>query len=336
MTDIMQAQQSMQEMSQDQLKQLQDLAGEYNTGATSSGLNVPKMAVSYADESPNYGKWVIGEEKDENGNIVEHGTVMYFFIPLAVFKQFSYYPDKKHDDGTKPCRSNPFRTWDESVKGSEYGYNCLSKTNPCPLRDKSRKQSCKMQLVVFGLAYDEQGQEHKCVTYMKGKTMMEFQDYIQSATQKGPKGVPLPLFLLGTALSTERGKYSGRTYWIGKFTLKSVLIDQMSRLQAYADEILQAAQSMGEVEKQPGEVSNPVDPDTTQEQMQSASEQMDDLPDGFGPPQQQPQPQAAPAQSHAGQEQPSSSIDKLSSELDNIDFGGGEQQGDGAKIEVPF
>lgn len=119
-----------------------------NRNDSSGGVRVPIIRINYDPESKiERVAWIIGQEKDNSGNIINEGKRVKGFVILEVKRRYNLYDQLNNDNN---CCS-PMFDYGEEVRGNKHGYVC-GKT--CPRRDKETfgAATCKAQYVPFGMA----------------------------------------------------------------------------------------------------------------------------------------------------------------------------------------
>lgn len=212
-------------MKKEDLAKLAELAQQFNVEVDRPQL--PVMKINYDPDSKyERGVWVVGQKKDENGNIVDEGQIVKEFVLLAIYNRYSLYDET---DTKKNCKS-PLHTIAEvgSVRGDNYGYICGAK---CPHRAGDAKPRCSAQKVLFGVAITEAGEKIDCVAYIKGAGYMPLVDYLKKhPTQVG--SVDVPIFAHTIALSSRKEKNKGTVYFVPVFETGDIL--PMAEIQAMA------------------------------------------------------------------------------------------------------
>lgn len=120
-------------------------------------------------------------------------------------QQYSFY----HDDPKKRCSSQLILDNSEVPIGNNLKKECRSKTDPCPRRAEGvdAKEKCSCQHVVFNEVKDSEGNTHKSVMYLKGKSYMPFSDYLKAA------GIN-PVYFFPTKLTNKMEKQGSVNYWV--------------------------------------------------------------------------------------------------------------------------
>ena len=193
------------------LAQLGAMANKEDTGGTAQ--QIPVLKINYDPDSKfDRGAWVVGQSKDQEGNITDEGQLVKGLVILMVKNRWSYFVQ---GDTRKNCNS-PFYNFGDSVRGSNYGYACGSS---CPYREDGINPRCKAQKVFFGLAVTAEGKMVDCISYLGGASYMPATDYIKSIEKAKVKGgyMPIPLFTSLTLLGSEKKKNAGTTYFEAVF-----------------------------------------------------------------------------------------------------------------------
>ena len=202
---------------------------------------VPVLKINYdADADHPRGAWVVGQQKDQDGNITEQGQLVKGLVILMVRNRFSYYDQKN----TKNNCNSPFFRNGEQVHGSNYGYVC---GKSCPYREEGRQPRCKAQKVVFGLAVTAKGKMVECIGYMGGASYMPAADYIDQIKKVKVKGgwQPLPLYTYLALLGSEKKKNAGTTYFEARF--KQGPVFKMDQIKAFKEKRDEAAEYIGRI-----------------------------------------------------------------------------------------
>lgn len=181
---------------------------------------IPVMKINYdPDSAYDRGLWVVGQQKDQDGNIIDEGKLVKGFVFFVSRHRYSFYDP---NGNAKPCNS-PFFIQKPGVKvrGSEYK-NICGKT--CPYREEGRNPRCKAQMVYFGMALTEDKKFVECISYQGGASYMNasnYAKYITSLKAKAPTGgyMDLPPFYFLTMLNTKKEKNQGTTYFVSQFKL---------------------------------------------------------------------------------------------------------------------
>jgi len=192
------------------------LAGMVDRDDT-TGASIPILKINYVstEEGSKFpkGTWLIGQQKDSEGNITDQGKEVKGLVILAVRNRFSYYNKKN----TASNCSSPFHTQGEPVKGNKYHNACGS---TCPYRAKDLNPRCKAQKVVFGVAITADGEALDCMAYIQGQSYVPFTDYYKTLTKRRVKAgfADIPPFCHLTLLASEKQKYDATVYFSGVFT----------------------------------------------------------------------------------------------------------------------
>jgi len=189
--------------------------GGYVSPEDAAPAQVPVLKMNYDAESKHpRGAWVVGQQKDKEGNIVAEGDIVKGLVILTVRNRFAYF---MQGDMTKNCQSPLHTRNDSPVRGSKYGYVC---GRECPYRNKEITPHCKAQHVVYGVALTEGGASINCQAYISGDSYMPFSEYYKTLTRKKTKGgyVDVPPFYAVTLLGSLKKKNAGTTYFQSVFS----------------------------------------------------------------------------------------------------------------------
>lgn len=232
------------------------------------GNKVPILKINYDDESKyEKGAWVVGQEKDNDGNITNEGSLVKGLVILIVMNRYNYY---NQTDSSKNCSSTyhePFAV----VRGFKHGYVC-GKT--CPYRAEDAAPRCKAQKVVFGVAFTEDKKAIDCISYIQGDSYMPFNDYMESMVKVKTKDglYKFPPFAFMTALGSEKKKNKGTVYWAGTFTRGSVFnVGQTEAFSKKADQVLEYLERLKDAPKKTASAAGTMP-------ARSAAEVEDDVP----------------------------------------------------------
>lgn len=180
------------------------------------GVSIPILKINYTstDDGSIHPKWawVVGQQKDKEGNITDQGKVAKALVILSKRNRFSFYNKK---DTSQNC-SSKLHKFGEQVHGSNHGHVCGS---ACPFREKDRNPRCKAQQVIFGVALCEDGTAVDCMTYIQGNSYVPFMDYYKGLTRVRVKSgfADIPPFVRPTLLESQKEKYDATVYYIGVF-----------------------------------------------------------------------------------------------------------------------
>lgn len=221
-----------------------------------TGVSIPILKINYVSTEDGSkfpkGTWVIGQQKDSEGNVTEQGKEVKALVILAARNRFSYY--NKRDTGAN-C-SSPLHTQGESVKGNHYGNVCGS---ACPYRAKDLNPRCKAQKVVFGVALTPTGEALDCMAYIQGQTYVPFTDYYKALTKRRVKAgfVDIPPFCHPTLLSTEKQKYDATVYFNGVFAQGPMFtMEQIKGFEIRRDAAKQVIDRLNQMYGQPRDAGN--------------------------------------------------------------------------------
>ena len=174
---------------------------------------LPVMKINYDPDSKHpRGAWLVGQRKDQDGNITEQGQLVKGFVALLVRNRWSYYNQKNVAEN---CNSHLFLNG-EQVRGNRLG-NVCGKT--CPMREEGRNPRCKAQKVMFGLAVTADGKMADCITYQSGASYMPTAEYIDELKRYKSKGgyIEIPLYTYITLLGSKKEKNAGTTYFVSQY-----------------------------------------------------------------------------------------------------------------------
>lgn len=196
-------------MDTDNLRELAEMFDSEDVGGAPARL--PVLKINYEEDCKHApGVWVVGQEKDQNGELTNDGQAVKGFVVLVVKNRYSLYSQK---NPSLNCSSPVFTN--ERVRGNNHGHIC---GKSCPYRDKDADPRCKAQKVAYGVALTESGEYVDCVAYFKGASYMPLMDYLDDVTKlrKGSKYVEIPPFCYLTLLDTEKRKAPGspRPYYV--------------------------------------------------------------------------------------------------------------------------
>lgn len=219
------------DMTLEQLQKLSAMAQEQNT--SSSGPKIPIVKINYDVESKyKPGEWVVGQEKDKDGNISNEGKHVKGFVVFAVKRRYNLYSTTNKDEN---CCS-PFFDFGDEVRGVKHGYVC-GKT--CPFRDKEVRGNnvCKAQLVPFGMAITDENEAIFSRIYVQGKSYMPFSELIEKGCTVFSDGreFKLPTYAFMTMLSSVREKNGATTYYVGQFSRGNIF--NMDQIEKFAGQL---------------------------------------------------------------------------------------------------
>jgi len=217
--------------------------------------------INYEDCGLPKGVWVIGQRKDQSGNVEECGRVIgtlgkavktidgadfeillqkNAIVPLVIRQRYNFYSEKNQ---SLNCHSPLIRNLYQEVHGSTHGYQC---GNSCPYRDKNLNDRCRLEFVLFGLAISDEGREEPVVMYIKGASYIPFDDWKKSATigkfDIGGKTIEKPVRLCTyyLTLGSVPRKKGMVNYFQGYFEKGDMIgsKEQFERYVALADELI--------------------------------------------------------------------------------------------------
>jgi len=195
-----------------ELEILEALANKHN--GTKERAQVPLLKINYDDFSKHpKGVWVVGQRKDDSGDIIDEGKIAKELIILQVRNRYSLYNEANKDSN---C-SSPYHFDGEQVRGNKHGFVC---GKACKYRALDAKPRCSAQKVVFGIAITEDGEEIECIAYIKGTSYFPFVEYISSAQLVKINGnlVKVPLYAFKTILAQPKVEKKGsRIYYVAQF-----------------------------------------------------------------------------------------------------------------------
>ena len=220
------------DMTLEQLQKLSAMAQEQNTSG-SNGPKIPIVKINYDAESKyKPGEWVVGQEKDKDGNISNEGKRVKGFVVFTVKRRYNLYSTTSKDEN---CCSPLFDFGDEP-RGIKHGYVC-GKT--CPFRDKETRGGnvCKAQLVPFGMAITDDNEAIFARIYVQGKSYMPFSEMIEKGCTIFSDGreYKLPTYAFMTMLSSVREKNGATTYYVGQFSRGNVF--SMEQIEKFAAQL---------------------------------------------------------------------------------------------------
>ena len=193
---------------------LEHLAGKADKDDAGGEVKqLPVLKINYDPDSDHpRGAWVVGQRKDQDGNIVEQGQPVKGFVALLMRNRWSYYNQKNVAEN---CNSRLYLNG-EQVRGNRLG-NVCGKT--CPMREEGRNPRCKAQKVLFGLAVTADGKMIECISYQSGASYMPTADYIDELKKYKAKGgyVEIPLYTYLTLLGSKKEKNAGTTYFVSQY-----------------------------------------------------------------------------------------------------------------------
>ncbi len=202
---------------------LRQLSGHIRREDSGGDLDqLPILKINYDGESKfKVGSWVVGQKKDKDGNITDHGIQACKMIILSIRRRYSYYNQL---DTTKNCSSTIYTDGDQVV-GNKYGHSCQS--GDCPHRDIKVLPRCKAQWVLFGMAITEDAKLIDCMAYIQGSSYMPFSEFKKDKLLKIKLDdggyMEVPPFAQIVNLETERQKNGGSTYFVVNFKIDRLL-----------------------------------------------------------------------------------------------------------------
>ncbi len=233
------------------LAKLQTMANEQEHG--SGGVRVPIIRINYDPESKiERGAWIIGQEKDNSGNIINEGKRVKGFVILEVKRRYNLYDQLNNDNN---CCS-PMFDYGEEVRGNKHGYVC-GKT--CPRRDKETfgAATCKAQYVPFGMAITDDNEAIFARAFIQGASYMPFQEYLDTAKVFVAEGKSwkLPTYAFMTLLSSKKESNKGTTYFVGQFTRGTLFsMEQIEKFASQLDQTLDVIRDLNNAMKKGKEV----------------------------------------------------------------------------------
>lgn len=189
------------------LEALAGIARESNKGV--GNASIPVMKIQYdEDAKTERGVFVVGQKKNEKGEIEDEGKVVKGFIILAVRDRYSLFDNKNKQNN---CSSIMFLRGDrQEIKGHKHGFFCGPE---CMYRDKSLTNYCKAQKVAFCIAICEDGSMVECVSYWHGNNYMPLADHVEKQLTRvvvNGKPVETPMFAWVNKYSTRKEKTKAR------------------------------------------------------------------------------------------------------------------------------
>lgn len=221
------------------LEALAGIARETNKGV--GNTSIPVMKIQYdEDAKTERGVFVVGQKKNEKGEIEDEGKVVKGFIILAVRDRYSLFDNKNKQNN---CSSIMFLRGDrKEIRGHKHGHVCGGE---CPWRDKSLTNYCKAQKVVFAIAICEDGSMVECVSYWHGNNYMPLADHVEKQLTRvvvNGKPVETPMFAWVNKYSTRKEKNQGTTFWVA--SLERAGFVGMDRIQKYAETVKNVVEPM--------------------------------------------------------------------------------------------
>jgi hypothetical protein len=178
---------------------------------------LPVVRINYDAESIHpRGAWVVGQVKDKDGNITNEGQLVNRFIILTYKNRHGFYNSM---DTTKNCSSAMFTFSNgESVYGSLYPNQRCG--DNCPNKRKDLNPRCKIQHVVYGVAYTEEGVGIDCQMYLQGKSFYPFLNHMKEVCKMRVSAgyMEVPPYTYWTLLETKKEKNAGTVYYVAEFT----------------------------------------------------------------------------------------------------------------------
>ena len=205
-------------LNDEQFRALEGMVNKDDGGGDAP--QIPVLKINYDEDSVyDKGVWVVGQMKDQQGVIVDQGSLVNSLVLLTARHRYSYYVQ---GDPKAAC-SSPFFIQKPGAKvvGHNYGYVC---GKSCPFRAEGRIPRCKAQVAFFVSALTVDNKLIDSIVYLSGSGYMPGADYAKLATsqrvrnQKG-QTMELPPFAFLTMLGTEKKKNQGTTYWEPRFTV---------------------------------------------------------------------------------------------------------------------
>jgi len=186
-----------------------------------SGPDVLK--INYDEESAHKrGVWVLGQRKDQEGNITDEGEVVTHILILTTRNRYSYYDQDTKDSVSSMMFENGRQPADKA--------ECDRKILAYP------KAKLKWQTVVLGLAIVG-GAYKEFIYYAGGVSYVAIRDYMKELTvyirPDGTKTSPVPPFIYVTELTETVKKKNGTiSYWVPTFKKgKEVPVPQLDFLE---------------------------------------------------------------------------------------------------------
>lgn len=211
------------------------LAKRYKAEDAGGNDSLPMLKINYDETSKvaEVGQWVVGQKKDQEGNIAEEGSRAIAFIPIVMRNSYSLYDSKNTKNN---CNSPIFMDFFEIVRGSTHKEICGKKTCPWAAEGK-----CKAQKVVFGVAITKGGLID-CVGYFGGVSYMPITDYMAQAQKMEVGGITrkVPPYSYAASLSSEQKRNGAVTYFAPIFKRGWVFTkdEDIDMLAAKRDEIV--------------------------------------------------------------------------------------------------
>jgi hypothetical protein len=211
------------------------LAKRYKAEDAGGNDSLPMLKINYDETSKvaEVGQWVVGQKKDQEGNIAEEGNRAIAFIPIVMRNSYSLYDSKNTNNN---CNSPIFMDFSEIVRGSTHKEICGKKTCPWAAEGK-----CKAQKVVFGVAITKSGLID-CVGYFGGVSYMPITDYMAQAQKMEVGGITrkVPPYSYAASLDSEQKRNGAVTYFAPIFKRGWVFTkdEDIDMLAAKRDEIV--------------------------------------------------------------------------------------------------
>lgn len=180
------------------------------------------------------GKWVVGQEFDESGNVVNEGIEVDKIIIAKVRFKNQYFVDRK-----LVCSSKFFWFNDKDVIGFKFKNNC----DFCPYRGKDREVRCSRRIVLFAW-YIKDKKLIPCISFLHGDSFMPTMNYLRESSvvkiKEEGKDVnyKVPFYSYITVLDSERKKKGSVNYFVAKFTRDKFLAeDELNVVKGKLEEI---------------------------------------------------------------------------------------------------
>jgi hypothetical protein len=225
---------------------LEGMAIKHND--TTSRIPILKINTDANSKYP-VGCWVVGQKKDNKGNIIDHGVKTSRIVILKVRNKYTYRDEKNFSNN---CYS-PLHKNFEKVQGSKY-HNICGKT--CPYRNPDLDKRCKANKVILAIAIDDNNEKNRidCMAYVKGDSFMPFVDFEKESTivKIGDQIHNIPFFAFLTSLSSNLVTKPGfKPYYVSVFKRSTFLpqpsIDNLEIKATELDKIVDQINSFIEV-----------------------------------------------------------------------------------------
>jgi len=226
-------------MNASDLARLQGLANEQHLD--NSGPRVPILKINHDPESKHHrGTWLLGQEKDKDGNITNEGRKVVGFITFDILRRFNHFNQTNKEEN---CCSK-MHVQGEVVRGNKHGYVCGP---TCPFREKTRKPNCKAQLVPFGMAVTEDNELVFSRIFVQGDSYMPFSEGMDEARlyKADGKQWKLPTYAFMLKLSSEKKVNGGTTYYAGRFERGALF--NMEQIEKFTTQLNKTADVVAEL-----------------------------------------------------------------------------------------